>query len=547
MRYVGHAVRSHRPTVLFLLVLACCFAAVGFRCDGTTKTSELAAPPRPAADLRLMLLTDPKGYLEPCGCQVRPLGGVDKLATELARARSGKAPVLVLAAGDLTFGSVLRPEDAESARQQELWRAETLVDVWRELGFAAVTPGATDLNLPLEVIKPLAARSKFPWLAENLSEAGGELAGRGRVLEVGGIKVGVFGLIAPSPALNLPPELGLDPKLGEVTRKTAASLRAQGARLVVALLTGDRKSARDVVGAGADLVVLGGIDQEKPLTPAVIGGKGIVIHAGNQGQRVVSVDLELDATGEWRDASAWTLREEQKGLEGDIKELEQKIAAWAKDEQVKASDLEAQRVRLAALRGELKAKSVPSYEGRWFAADVLELSPDVRGQAEVAGQVEAYARRVNAYNREHLKDRVPPPAPQGAAHYAGSESCQSCHAEAYAWWRSTKHGRAYATLEKVHKEFNLSCVGCHVTGYNQPGGSTVTHVTNLKDVGCESCHGPGSLHNAAPEQPGLVVRDTPEAVCVSCHNHEHSDRFTYAAFKSLLIVPGHGLPKAKPN
>ena len=60
----------------------------------------------------------------------------------------------------------------------------------------------------------------------------------------------------------------------------------------------------------------------------------------------------------------------------------------------------------------------------------------------------------------------------------GSEACQSCHAEAYAWWKSTKHGRAYATLENVHKEFNLSCVGCHVTGYNQPGGSTVTHVAN---------------------------------------------------------------------
>ena len=99
----------------------------------------------------------------------------------------------------------------------------------------------------------------------------------------------------------------------------------------------------------------------------------------------------------------------------------------------------------------------------------------------------------------------------------------------------------------MHKEFNLSCVGCHVTGYNQPGGSTVTHVALLKDVGCENCHGPGSLHIAAPEKPGLVAIDTPEAVCVSCHNHEHSDRFVYEAFKPLLKAPGHGLPKAKVN
>jgi 2',3'-cyclic-nucleotide 2'-phosphodiesterase (5'-nucleotidase family) len=545
MRYVGQAVRRFRISHLSWALLALSLAVMGFRCDGKTKPSELA-PARPTPDLRLVLLTDPKGYLEPCGCQMRPLGGIDKLATELTKARSGKAPVLVLAAGDLTFGSVLRPEDVKEAGQQEVWRAETLVDVWSSLKFAAVTPGPLDLNQAPDVRETVLKHSQFPWLAENLTGPNNAAFGRARVLEAGGIKVGVFGLLAPSPALHLPSDVTLDPKLGDVAHKTAEGLRAQGARIVIALLSGDRKSAREVADAGADLVVLGGVDQEKPLTPTVIDGKGIVVNAGYQGQRMVTLDLELDAAGEWHDASEWTLREAQTDLEHDVKELEQKIAAWSKDAKVKASDLDAQRTRLAALQAELKARSVPSYSGRWFAADVLELSPEVRGDPEIAKKIDDYDRRVNDWNRDHLK-RPPLPAPEGAAHYVGSESCQGCHAEAYAWWKSTKHGRAYATLEKVHKEFNLSCVGCHVTGYNQPGGSTVTHVTNLKDVGCENCHGPGSLHSAAPEQAGLVARDTPEAVCVSCHNHEHSDRFVYEAFKPLLRAPGHGLPKAKVN
>ena len=88
-------------------------------------------------------------------------------------------------------------------------------------------------------------------------------------------------------------------------------------------------------------------------------------------------------------------------------------------------------------------------------------------------------------------------------------------------------------------------MGCHVVGYNQPGGSTVTHVENLKDVGCENCHGPGSPHVAEPDKTGLTLRDTPESVCVGCHTHEHSDRFVYDAFKSLLRVPGHGVPLAR--
>lgn len=546
MRYVGQAVSSFRISQLSLVFLALSFALMGFRCDGKTKPSELA-PPRPNPDLRLVLLTDPKGYLEPCGCQMRPLGGIDKLATEIEKARGAKAPVLILAAGDLTFGSVLRPEDADGARQQELWRADTLVDVWSSLGLTAVTPGPADLGQAPEVTSALIKRSRFPWLAENLSGAGAEPFARARLFDAGNIKVGVFGLVAPSPALQLPADVTLDPKLGEVARKTAEALRAQGARMVVALLSGDRKSAREIAEAGADLVVLGGVDQEKPLVPSVVDGKGIVINAGYQGQRVVTLDLELDAAGAWHDASEWTLREAQRDLEQDVKELEQKIAAWSKDAKINSTDLDAQRARLSSLQAELKARSVPSYLGRWFAADVLELSPDVRGNAEIGKQIDDYDRRVNDHNRVSLAGRKPVPAPEGTAHYVGSETCGNCHAEAYAWWKNTKHGRAYATLENVYKEYNLSCVGCHVTGYNQPGGSTVTHVANLKDVGCENCHGAGSLHSESPEKPGLVARDTPEAVCVSCHNHEHSDRFVYEAFKPLLKAPGHGLPKAKSN
>jgi len=519
---------------------------MGFRCDGPTKPSELAQP-RPTGDLRLVVLTDPKGYLEPCGCQMRPLGGVAKLATEIGKARQGKAPLLALAAGDLAFGSVLRAEDEEGARQQEAWRAETLVDVWNSLGLAAVTPGPSDLGQPAGVADGLIARSKFPWLVENLSGPATRAFARARVVDVGGVKVGLLGLVAQSPTLRLPADMQLDPQLSEITRKTSEALRAQGARLVVALVSGDRKAAREIAEAGADVVVLGGIDQEKPLAPAVVDGKGIVINAGYQGQRMVTLDLELDAQGGWHDASEWTLREGQNDLAGDVAELRQKIDSWSKDPKIKASDLDTQRARLAALERELKARSAPSYTGRWFAAEVSELSPEVKDTPAIAEQIDAYDRRVNDHNRVSLADRKPQPAPEGSAHYAGSESCQGCHAEAYAWWKNTKHGRAYATLENVHKEFNLSCVGCHVTGYNQPGGSTVTHVDGLKDVGCENCHGPGSLHNASPEKPGLVVRDTPEAVCVGCHNHEHSDRFVYQAFKPLLMAPGHGLPKVKAN
>jgi hypothetical protein len=526
--------RVRVPFLVLLVALAC----AGFHC--TRDSREAPSPsPKPPADLRLWVVTDPRGYLEPCGCQLRPLGGVDKLATVLAEGRKDPTPSLTLVAGDLTFGSVLRPEDTDGARQQELWRAETLIDAWNSIGVDAVGPGTLDLSQAPGLVADLVKRSKFPWLVDNLE--GSAPFGQARVVQVGEVKVGVMGLVTPTPEMRLPQGSALAPDLGSVAQKTAEALRAQGARLVIALLSGDRRTAREVAQKGVDVVVLGGLNHEEPLPPVVHEGS-MILHAGYQGQRVVQVDLSLRGEGGFHDASAWTQRAARADIEKRAQELKAKIAAWEKDPGVNAQDLAGQRARLAELENVLKHTPQPDYSGRWFSAEVIDLAPEVPGDPALTQALANYDRRVNEHNRVALADRKPLPAPAGAPTYVGSESCKSCHEAAYDWWRNTKHGRAYATLEKGHKQFNLSCVGCHVTGYNQPGGSTVTHVENLQDVGCEACHGPSSLHNAEPEKPGLIARDTPESVCVSCHNHEHSARFVYDAFKSLLIVPGHGLP-----
>ncbi len=532
--------------VLFAVLVTLTLGCSAFRCDGQSRPTEIKEN-RPAPDLRLVLLTDPKGYLEPCGCQLRPLGGLDRLATVVGKLRAEAPPVVLLAAGDLTFGGALNPEDAEGAKHQELLRAQTLVDIWNQLLVLGVTPGSADLGQPPEVLSELMKRSSFPWIVDNIEDSGNGPAlpvSGARVINAGSFKIGVMGIVMPSPDRALSGRQALTADVATIAKQTATALRDQGAQLVVALLTGDRRAAKEVASQGVDVVVLGGIDQEKPLAPVVVGD-GLVVNAGYQGQRIVTLDLKLHAQGAWHDASEWTLREARADLEQRVRELRSKVDAWSQDKSVRASELDAQRARLEQLKAELATQAQPSFTGRWFSAEITELAPEVPKHAETQARLKAYDRHVNEYNRVSLTHLKPAPAAEGAAHYAGTESCKGCHSEAYAWWKNTKHGRAYKTLEDLDKQYNLSCVGCHVTGYNKPGGSTVTHVDLLKDVGCESCHGPGSQHTAAPTQPGLVARDTPEAICVSCHNHEHSDRFVYDAFKSMLIVPGHGLP-AKP-
>jgi len=100
----------------------------------------------------------------------------------------------------------------------------------------------------------------------------------------------------------------------------------------------------------------------------------------------------------------------------------------------------------------------------------------------------------------------------------------------------------------ANKQFDLSCVGCHVTGFREPGGSEVVENAGLVDVQCEVCHGPGSLHADKPEvdgKPHAIRREAPEAlVCGTCHTPEHSDTFQYDAYLRDILGKGHG-PEAR--
>jgi len=183
-----------------------------------------------------------------------------------------------------------------------------------------------------------------------------------------------------------------------------------------------------------------------------------------------------------------------------------------------------------------------------FTARYEELAPEAARDDAVSALMDRLDRRVNQHNRELFADWAPEPAPAGQPHYVGARTCASCHGAAVRWWRGTPHGRAYATLEERHKNYNLSCVGCHVTGYLEPGGSTVTHVDRLQDVGCETCHGPASMHVEDPGGAAVNVRrDPPESLCRGCHNSEHSDTFDFSTYRRMLIAPGHGRAADAPS
>jgi predicted CXXCH cytochrome family protein len=110
------------------------------------------------------------------------------------------------------------------------------------------------------------------------------------------------------------------------------------------------------------------------------------------------------------------------------------------------------------------------------------------------------------------------------ASYVGVMQCGTCHDAALAFWNNTRHARAYFTLVEKGEQHNAACVGCHVTGFEKPGGSTLSllrgalrgPLPDLTGVQCETCHGPGSLHAANGKAVSTLVVPG-RALCLECH------------------------------
>ena len=147
--------------------------------------------------------------------------------------------------------------------------------------------------------------------------------------------------------------------------------------------------------------------------------------------------------------------------------------------------------------------------------------------------------------------------------YVGNRKCIACHRAEFQSWQNEPHSRALDTLKpgtkadaKIRAKFDpkkdytadASCLVCHSVGYGKPAAPGA----DLTNVGCESCHGPGSKyrspaimnkkkyqenrktqHKMAMEA-GLT--EPAEQVCTTCHNDDNpfSKGFDYKKMVEMV-------------
>jgi cytochrome c554/c'-like protein len=471
-----------------------------------------ATPPAPTATRFVVFVTaDVRGQIAPCGCSEAMRGGLAKAAAIVGQARADGPPTLFVDGGDALFERTgFGADEAVGERR----RAQAIAEAFRAMRLDAQFAGQLDDALGAEFRRSL-----------GLPELG---PGETRMLDAGGWKVGLVSGTSGA----------------ELTRG-ATEVRGRGARFVLGLLRG--APAEGQTATGVDLVVAAqaveaiGTEWEDG---RLLRGEVPVAQVQSRGRSVLRVDVSPGPDGSLGLARGQGDIEREFNAQGQRLELLKRELGTPGLSAERKRLLDARLHELVLRREQLAAQAQATAQQQGtFTVRFVPVEAALPEDPAVQKIVDDYDRDVARLNLAWAKEHgepCPPPG-RGEPSFVGNAACKTCHPGPFAVYAKTGHAHAYATLESVQKQYRLDCVACHVIGFQQAGGvCRVDQVESRKDVGCESCHGPGSIHVADGTRKSVLRPRPGPHVCVGCHTPENSIHFDFARYLPRVLGPGHG-------
>ena len=492
--------------------LAVVLTALG--CSGASPVTD-----GPNGPPRVLILSSPIGYIEPCGCTVDLLlGGIDRIAATVAAERA-KGPTAVVVVGPHLFEKAV----AEHQIAQEEAKATLIARTFQRIGVDAVVPTNAELmrgaNFYADLVQRFGARD----VTANVPQ------GRGGIIALGALKLGVLGVVDAGAVV--PKGTGSDPYTAAATE--AKRLRAAGAHIVLGLSATNRRTLRKMAKKipEIDLWALGERPKEAQTVSPVRGR--YIIESGDRGRHLGRILLHNGTRPGPLEDPAGDAAREKKRLALQL-QMRREMYARTKVDALKGD--------IATLEAKLAALSSPDVSGKRLEYALMPMTKGTDQDPVVEGWVTEYNASLKALNLASAG--AVPPVPAGGSGYAGREVCADCHPDATTVWRRSLHALAWETLEADAKTFDAECVSCHVTGWQKPGGSVLGKVEGLDDVQCEVCHGPGAVHAELGDGSNIVLYP-PKSLCIECHNEHHSPKFDFVRYRRKIVGPGHGRPLAK--
>jgi hypothetical protein len=359
-------------------------------------------------------------------------------------------------------------------------KAAILADAAKAMGYDVVCPGEADLATGVGGLKELYKTAGVTPVCANLMMGNTRVFNDIAIREIGGVKVGFTGILQTNRPL---PQEGNTPLVlteSEAALKSAVDhLKAEGAEVIVALthigFDQDREIVKKVPGID---VVIGGHTRES-LGMGSASEKTMIYQVGYQGKYYGQIHFSAGDPGP--DGKHKLVK--QSGESHEMGPTRQEDPEWA--------------------------KVVADYK-KWVDEENQKNRPSPQETIQASDQNDIYW---------------------------GAELCGQCHQKQNAWWKETIHAGAYQTLVRVNKQHDVECLACHTTAFTQtrtrPGLKSVSDVTGFENVQCESCHAPGSHHNA----PEIRTRANTRETCIKCHDPKNSPKFDFPTWLPRMACP----------
>ncbi len=467
------------------------------------------------------------------------MGGLSKKAFQIKRiSQDYKLPGLKVDGGSLLFKQErLLP----GMRQQAMITAEGIVKAYNAMGYDAVAVNRLDLAAGLDNLQQLKSKSTFAWLSANLIDntTGKNLFPPYTIATINKLRIGIIGLTAPGlddtfPAHDratiIPWQQALPPLLKELSGQTD---------MIILLSNYDQQNNRQIarILSEINIIIQAGSRPSANREP-VLTDNTLICQTGKQGKYLGFLHLT------WRSSKTWGDNRLQKqlalkkreldGLNSRYRRTEPRIASAQRSSNATLRLLARSRKKVAAEIKQLqdaleqatrKGRVPASYKNRFIAMDTA--MPDDLAVLQI---VEETKNRVNRFNQGIANTATE----NRQETFTGWKACADCHRTQAESWQATAHARAYQTLVKKGQQYNLACLPCHVT-ISMENREQVTALQSkrllslpgqLRQVGCELCHGTGIQHVKDPS--GHPMAGKPDAaICLGCHTPEHDDNFNY--------------------
>lgn len=358
--------------------------------------------------LSLVFSHNLSGETHPCGCRNFPLGGLPQVAGLFAKI-SNDSELLYVDTGDTLFPSSVVPV---SMKDSLSFAATNLALGLEQIGLKYFVPGDQDFAMGLPFLQGIANSRKFEFLIANLKDKTSLKHTPFAVIKKNKSTLFLVGLVnpdvfnGPHADLFMTPEAALPDILSNVTKA--------------------------------------GYEKNNPFHRLII-----LSHAGIDNDEKLAKDYPF--------------------IDWIIGAHSQSFLRYSRDEgNVKMVQTLSKNHYIGDIKIDLNSKKqTDSYELH-EVRDELEftLSPN-----PMRSFIDDHKSKMNDLQiKEQAQMGMAEALHSDVPKFKTASSCIQCHQAQADFWQKTPHSIAYTTLINVNEANNLSCVGCHSLGLNDPRG-----------------------------------------------------------------------------